>query len=250
MLDTVQCLRQVQKQVRHVSVAHCECLSTGTDGALSMATRIAYAFILLINSIFSWLMLTPWAMRKLEHLTLDYMNIKCGNQDCYGFVGVQRINFALGLFHFLLAIILLGVRSSKDERAGLQNGFWGPKIIVWLLFIVLAFLIPESFFDIWGRYFALIGAMLFVLLGLILLVDLAHTYAEFCLEKIESYDSSAWRVLLIGSTLGMFVASLAMTIVMYVFFAGSGCSMNQAAISVSSFSSILRRSILTPHRST
>ncbi|MCJ1282255.1 hypothetical protein MMC26_001578 [Xylographa opegraphella] len=131
-----------------------------------------------------------------------------------------------------MALLLLGVKSSKDGRAGLQNGYWGPKVIVWLGFIVLTFLIPESFFQVWGRYFAFIGAMLFVLLGLILLVDLAHTYAEFCLEKIENYDSKAWRVLLIGSTLGMYTASFAMTILMYIFFAGHNCSMNQAAITV------------------
>jgi serine incorporator 1/3 len=127
---------------------------------------------------------------------------------------------------------LLGVKSSKDPRAALQNGYWGPKIIVWLLFLVLTFLIPESFFTVWGHYFAFIGAMLFVLLGLILLVDLAHTFAEYCLEKIESYDSSGWRVLLIGSTLGMYALSVAATIVMYIFFAKSNCKMNQAAITV------------------
>lgn len=199
----------------------------------SMATRIAYAFILLINSILSWLMLTPWALQKLEHLTLDYMSITCKGKDCYGFDAVQRINFALGFFHFILSVLLLGVKNSKDTRAGLQNGFWGPKIIVWLAFIALAFLIPGSFFEVWGQYFAFVGAMLFVLLGLILLVDLAHTYAEFCLEKIENYNSTGWRVLLIGSTLSMYIASVAMTIVMYIFFARSGCAMNQAAITVS-----------------
>ena len=177
-------------------------------------------------------MLTPWALSKLEHLTLDYMKIKCLGEACTGYVAVQRINFALGLFHFIMALLLLGVKSSKDSRAGLQNGYWGPKVILWLGFIVLTFLVPESFFQVWGRYFAFIGAMLFVLLGLILLVDLAHTYAEFCLEKIENYDSKAWRVLLIGSTLGMYTASFAMTILMYIFFAGHNCSMNQAAITV------------------
>ena len=199
---------------------------------LSMATRIAYAFLLLINSIISWLMLTPWAMSKLEHLTLDYVNITCQGKQCYGYIAVQRVNFALGLFHFILSLVLLGVKSSKDGRAGLQNGFWGPKIIVWLALVVLTFFIPETFFQIWGRYMAFIGAMLFVLLGLILLVDLAHTYAEYCLQKIEDSDSRAWRFLLIGSTLGMYTASFAITIIMYIFFAGSGCSMNQTAITV------------------
>ncbi|KAL8865375.1 MAG: hypothetical protein Q9174_006921, partial [Haloplaca sp. 1 TL-2023] len=198
----------------------------------SMATRIAYAFLLLINSIVSWLMLTPWALKKLEHLTLDYVNISCQGKQCYGYVAVQRVNFALGLFHFLLGILLLGVKSSRDGRASLQNGYWGPKIIVWLAFVVLTFFIPETFFTVWGQYIALVGAMLFVLLGLILLVDLAHTWAEFCLEKIDDHDSRGWRVLLIGSTLGMFTASFAMTIIMYIFFAQSGCAMNQAAITI------------------
>lgn len=197
-----------------------------------MATRIAYAVILLVNSIFSWLMLTPWALKKLEGLTLDYMSITCEGKECYGFVAVQRINFALAIFHFILSILLLGVKSTKDGRAGLQNGYWGPKIIVWLALIVITFLIPESFFQFYGNYVAFAGAMLFVLLGLILLVDLAHTWAEYCLERIENHDSRGWRSLLIGSTLGMYAASFAMTIVMYIFFAGSGCSMNQAAITV------------------
>lgn len=197
-----------------------------------MATRIAYAFILLINSIISWIMLTPWAIKKLEHLTLDYVNISCDGGQCYGFVAVQRINFALGLFHIILCGLLMGVKSTREGRAALQNGYWGPKIIVWLLFIVLTFFIPEGFFLAWGNYIAFFGAILFLLLGLILLVDLAHTWAEICLEKIESHDSRLWRGLLIGSTLGMYLGSFAMTIVMYIFFASSGCSMNQTAITV------------------
>merc|ERR1711939_544176 len=54
--------------------------------------------------------------------------------------------------------------------------------------------------------------------------------AEYCLEQIEAKDSRAWRGILIGSTLGMYAASVAMTIVQYIFFAKAGCSMNQTAI--------------------
>jgi hypothetical protein len=200
--------------------------------AHSVATRIAYALILMVNSIFAWIMLTPWAINKLQHLTFDYMKISCPEGACYGWVAVHRINFALGMFHAVLALLLLGVRSSKDPRAGIQNGFWGPKIIAWLGLIVLSFLIPDGFFMIWGNYVAFAGAMLFLLLGLILLVDLAHTWAEYCLSQIEEYDSRAWRGILIGSTLGMYALSIAMTIVQYIFFAGGGCSMNQAAITI------------------
>ena len=198
----------------------------------SVATRIAYALILLINSILSWVMLTPWAIKKLQHLTLDYMEISCPDGPCYGWVAVHRINFALGIFHVIMGVILLGVNSSRNPRANIQNGFWGPKIIAWLALIVLSFLIPESFFFVWGNYISFAGATFFLLLGLILLVDLAHSWAEYCLKQIDDTDSRAWRGVLIGSTLGMYVASFAMTIVQYIFFAASGCSMNQAAITL------------------
>lgn len=173
-------------------------------------------------------MLTPWAIKKLERLTFDYLPISCFGEQCYGFVSVHRINFALGIWHLILAILLIGVTKSRHPRAAIQNGYWGPKILAWIGLVVLTFLMPEHFFIIWGNYFAAVGAFLFLLLGLILLVDLAHSWAETCLEEIECNESSTWRwkFILIGSTLGMYAASTALTITMYVFFGGSDCSTN------------------------
>ncbi|KAH7327872.1 putative membrane protein TMS1 [Stachybotrys elegans] len=207
------------------------CSACGKCGN-SVLTRIGYALILLVNSIVAWIMLTPWAIKKLEHLMLDYVKLNCPSGSCYGWSAVHRINFALGLFHLILAGLLFGVNSSKHPRAALQNGYWGPKIIAWIGFVVLSFFIPNGFITFWGNYVALTGATLFLILGLILLVDLAHTWAEYCLAQIDDTDSRAWRVVLIGSTLGMYLGSIAMTIVQYIFFAGPGCSMNQAAITI------------------
>ncbi|KAK4186880.1 serine incorporator/TMS membrane protein [Podospora australis] len=207
------------------------CSACGKCGN-SVATRIAYALILAVNSILSWIMLTKWAIEKLQHLMLDYVKIKCGDGDCYGWLAVHRINFALGIFHLILAGLMLGVHSSKNPRAAIQNGFWGPKIIAWLSLIGLTLLIPDRFFQFWGNYVAFIGAMLFLVLGLILLVDLAHNWAEYCLRQIEESETKTWRVILIGSTLGMFLASFAMGIIQYIFFASSGCTMNQAVITI------------------
>lgn len=191
-------------------------------------------------------MLTPWAIKKLQSLTLDYVKIECPTGQCYGWLAVHRINFALGLFHLIFAGLLIGVTSSKNPRAALQNGFWGPKVIAWLAFVVMSFLIPDGFFMFWGNYIALFAAMLFLILGLVLLVDLAHTWAEYCLRQIEETDSGVWRFTLIGSTVGMYVASLAMTIIQYIFFAGGGCSMNQAVITIN-FLLFLAVSVISVH---
>ncbi|ANB11513.1 Tms1p [Sugiyamaella lignohabitans] len=198
----------------------------------SIATRIGYAVLFLVNSILSWIMLTDWAVKKLEHLTLDYMKITCLGGECYGFVAVHRINFALALFHVILAGLLVGVHSSRNPRAGIQNGYWGVKIFGWLALIVVTFLIPDSFFVFWGNHIAMIFSFIFILIGLVLLVDFAHSWAETCLLHVEENDSNVWRFILVGSTLGMYVGSLVLTILMYVFFASSGCSMNQAAITI------------------
>jgi len=235
MLHGLQRMWQVWKQVSNTDRSNSslpEDVANSPACPNSVATRIAYALILLVNSILSWIMLTKWAIEKLQHLMLDYVKIKCGDGDCYGWLAVHRINFALGLFHLMFAGLLLGVHSTKNPRAAIQNGYWGPKIIAWLGLIVLTFFIPDSFFVFWGNYVSLICAMLFLILGLILLVDLAHNWAEYCLVQIEDTDSRVWRFILIGSTLGMYLASLAMSIVQYIFFASSGCSMNQAAITI------------------
>jgi hypothetical protein len=76
------------------------------------------------------------------------------------------------------------------------------------------------------------GAIIFVFIGLVLLVDFAHSWAETCLRHVEEDDSNLWRAILVGSTVGMFIGSIVLTILMYVFFASSGCSMNQAAITI------------------
>jgi hypothetical protein len=36
---------------------------------------------------------------------------------------VQRVGFALALFHFILGALLIGVNDSRSKRAAIQNGY-------------------------------------------------------------------------------------------------------------------------------
>jgi hypothetical protein len=74
------------------------------------------------NEKISWIMLSPWAIRKLQHLTMDYMQITCPEGQCYGVLAVHRINWALGMLHLILAAFLIGVKSTRNTRASIQNG--------------------------------------------------------------------------------------------------------------------------------
>jgi hypothetical protein len=104
--------------------------------------------------------------------------------------------------------------------------------LLYFLLTFLCFLIPNEFFMAYGSYVAPVGAFLFILIGLVLLVDFAHTWSETCLDNWERSESNLWQFILVGSTFGMFAASIALTTVLYVFFAGSGCGTNTFFLSM------------------
>ncbi|KAF8920101.1 TMS membrane protein/tumor differentially expressed protein [Mucidula mucida] len=207
----------------------------------SIATRVGFAFIFCLNSILAWVMKTDVAIRQIEKWSYDYIKMDCAGDKCYGVLAVHRICFALALFHALLSISLIGVRDTRDMRAAIQNGWWGPKVLLWLVFVVVSFFIPNGFFIFWGNYVSLIGATLFILLGLILLVDFAHSWSEMCMENWEnsSTGSNLWQWILVGSTASMYIFTITMTTLLFVFFGGSGCGLNRFFIAFNLILSII-----------
>ncbi|GJN94010.1 hypothetical protein Rhopal_007073-T1 [Rhodotorula paludigena] len=199
----------------------------------SVATRVGYSLIFLLNSLLAWVMLTDWAIRLVAKWSFDWIKMECSGGKCYGVLAVHRICFALAMFHAVLSLSLIGVKDTRTKRAAIQNGWWGPKVLAWLALVALSFLVPNGFFiHFWATYVSLPGSMAFILIGLVLLVDFAHTWSETCLERWEHTDSPLWKWVLIGSTLGLYALSIALTVVQYVFFAGAGCGLNTALISL------------------
>ena len=64
----------------------------------------------------------------------------------YRNVCIIRLCFIVTLFFSLMAIITIGVNSSNDFRAGIQNGFWGLKYLLIIGGMIGAFFIPEDHF--------------------------------------------------------------------------------------------------------
>lgn len=219
------------------------CSSIGGTFQSATMTRLTYAIMLLINSILSWIALSPFIANRLEKITFGFIKNHCGldGKQCISFVSVHRINLALGVVHLALAGLLVNIKSTTNPRTVIQNGYWKLKILAWMALLAVNFLvIPDSFFVFYGNHIAIIFATIFLGIGLVLLVDFAHAWAEKCLEKIEleeltgddEYNAGFWKKLLIGGTLSMYVSSIVMIAVMYAFFAGSGCRMNQTAITL------------------
>ncbi|KAI0760959.1 serine incorporator/TMS membrane protein [Trametes elegans] len=183
----------------------------------SIATRVGFAMIFCLNSMLAWLMKSPLIIEQIEKMSHGYLKMDCEGDKCYGVLAVHRICFALALFHFFLGASLIGVKDTKDKRSAIQNGWWGPKVLFWLVLLVVSFFIPNGFFMFWGTT--------------------SHSSARpsssssTCLENWEQSNSNLWQWILIGSTAGMYAATIALTGVLYAFFAGSGCTLNRFFIS-------------------
>jgi hypothetical protein len=200
----------------------------------SIATRVGFALIFCLDAALAWLSLNRYIMDKLESLTWNWLKMDCETDKnrCYGVLAVHRITFALALFHFILGASLIGVKDTRDKRSSIQNGWWGPKILGWFALVVLTFFIPNGFFAFWANWVALLLATVFILVGLVLLVDFAHSWSETCLDRWEETDSNFWKFTLIASTGGMYILVLVGTILLYVFFTGSGCGLNTTIVTV------------------
>lgn len=144
-------------------------------------------------------------------------------------MGVYRITAAVALYHAFLAVLFIKVKSSRDPRASVQDGWWFFKLLFMVVFVVISFLIPPKAF-VGYSWIALIGAALFILVQLILLVDLAHSLQERWVLNYEQTGDCIWGFLLLGGSAAAYALMIAGYVIMYVFF--SECQMNLTLITI------------------
>ncbi|KOX78938.1 putative serine incorporator [Melipona quadrifasciata] len=189
------------------SVLACLCGSTACSFCCSQcptcrnstSTRIMYALLLMLGTIAACITLAPGLQDALKKVPFcdnssNYMpsefTIDC--QSAVGYLAVYRICFIIALYFFLMSIMMIRVRSSKDPRAPIQNGFWAIKYLLIIGGIIGAFFIPERSFGITWMYFGMIGGFLFIIIQLILIVDFAHTWADNWVGNYEETESKGW----------------------------------------------------------
>merc|ERR1711963_799932 len=143
--------------------------------------------------------------------------------DCavvVGYQAVYRLCLIVTLFFTLMSLLMIGVKSSSDPRAGIQNGFWGIKYIIIIASMVAAFWIPEDTFGQVWMWFGLIGGFLFILIQLVLIIDFAHSWAEAWYSNYQEDDSKGWLAALLSFTGLMYSGTIAAIVLMFVYYTG------------------------------
>lgn len=211
-------------------------LCPSSCGHASLA-KFMYALVLLITVVISCIMLAPgvesW-LNKLpfceptggggsgQEMSLQSYPIlssvvghaksivvpKLPCADAIGYLAVYRICFVVALFFALMALLMLRVKSSRDPRGPIQNGFWGIKFILIFFGWVAAFFIPHGAFGPVMMYFGMAGGMMFILVQLVLIVDFAHTWAETWQENYRSSADQNWFWALLSSTVFFYLLAI------------------------------------------
>lgn len=187
----------------------------------STSTRIAYAVLLLAVSIAAWVMLEPSVGSQISRMSRYSGDIDCSEgENCdlkWGQLGAFRVMFAPTVLFTLLSVLMMGVKSSEDRRAGLQNGFWGIKLILITGLAGAAFFIPNKFFQGAFGWIGLVGGFAFLIIQMILLVDFAHSWAESWVGKMEE-GSSCHKWGLLVACVAMYGLAITATILLFVYY--------------------------------
>ncbi|CAM9804482.1 unnamed protein product [Lampetra planeri] len=213
----------------------CACCPTIKE---STGSRIMYTFYHILGTIVCCLMLAPTISESLKNnvpFYSDFCNAIQAGVDCEKLVGysaVYKVCFGMSAFFFLFAIILINVKTSKDCRSYIHNGFWFLKFLMLAGFCAGAFFIPDqnTFLKVW-QYIGMVGGFLFILIQLILLIEFAHSWNKNWLTGAE--QNKAWYAALITVTLIFYAAAIAAFALMIVFYTNPlGCALNKGLLSL------------------
>uniref|UniRef100_A0A668S1P7 Serine incorporator 1 n=1 Tax=Oreochromis aureus TaxID=47969 RepID=A0A668S1P7_OREAU len=198
----------------------CRCCPSGNN---STVTRLIYAFFLLLGVAVACIMLMPGMegqLKKIPGFCEGGMGSSIpgveGHVNCdvlVGYKAVYRVCFGMAMFFLLFSLLMIKVKSSKDPRAALHNGFDG-LITLWF-------------------YIGMAGAFCFILIQLVLLIDFAHSWNESWVEKMEEGNSRCWYAALLSVTTVSYLLSLVSLVMFYVYYTHSdGCTENKVFISI------------------
>ncbi|XP_030203117.1 serine incorporator 2 [Gadus morhua] len=207
----------------------------------STVTRLAFSFLLLLGALVSVFMVLPGMetqLKKIPGFCVDGASIPFSDNkvDCdvmVGYKAVYRMCFAMACFFFLFSIIMIRVRSSKDPRASIQNGFWFFKILILIGIAVGAFFIPDGMFTTVWYYFGAVGSFCFIIIQLILLVDFAHSWNQSWLQRAEDGNTKGWFAALLSFTILHYVLAFTSLVLLYVFYTQpDDCTEHKVVISL------------------
>lgn len=162
--------------------------------------------LFVLSTIFA-LVLRFWGSPVVLDLYVYHPGL-CTSEKCLGIGGVNRISFALFVFFFIHAVLLRFVAAC----ARFDASSWWTKLFGFVVLLILAWLLPNSFYAVYMQFARVISAF-FLLFQLILLIDFAYTW-----NASWTSDEKPWQKGVIVASVLLFAASLTAFVLHLIYF--------------------------------
>lgn len=206
----------------------CEACKSIAAGISRKTARFAYVTLFGISLLLTWVV-RDYAEPLLQDLRwLDTMHvISIPTKDWFQTQAVLRMSFASFAFFGAFALTLINVTDEKDVRDGWHHGGWMLKVILWLLFLVVSFLLPDAFVHAYGHV-AQVASCLFLFVQIVILMDFVYSWNHAWASK----DDDRWYMAMLVISLAAFAATLAAFVVLLLWFVPGGhdCQLNLSLI--------------------
>lgn len=177
--------------------------------------------------LFTFSAIVTWILRDYADDALDWVPEmdSCDSADgqddrnaCFGKGAVLRMSFALFAFHFMHALFLIQCKFVDDPRKSFHTDCLSFKFSIWVGLVILAFFIPDDFYQVYGEIARVLSGFFLVFQALVI-INLIYTINESMVDRDECIFP------LIGGALSTFALSFAFIIVGYAYYAPRGsCS--------------------------
>ncbi|XP_066129757.1 serine incorporator 5 [Saccopteryx bilineata] len=204
----------------------------------SRSTRFMYALYFILVAVLCCIMMSHTVANEMKEHIPFYEDIckgiKAGDtcEKLVGYSAVYRVCFGMACFFFIFCLLTFNINNSKSCRAYIHNGFWFFKLLLLAAMCSGAFFIPdqETFLHAW-RYVGAVGALLFIGIQLILLVEFAHKWNKNW--TAGTAHNKLWYAALALVTLIMYSIAAGGLILMAVFYTQrDGCMENKILLGV------------------
>ncbi|KAF0893002.1 hypothetical protein E2562_021304 [Oryza meyeriana var. granulata] len=187
----------------------------------SLRARYAYGLIFFATNLLAWFVRDYGAklLRGLHHVPV----CGAGDSKCFQSGGVLRVSLGCFIFFWVMFVTTFGARKLHEVRNSWHSGCWVMKFLVYAVSIVIPFIIPNIFIQLYGEI-ARMGAGVFLLLQLISMLHCISWCNKRWMPDSRSNQCGLFGLFL--STIS-FIASFAGIAVLYVLYiSNSSCLFN------------------------
>ncbi|XP_022157562.1 probable serine incorporator isoform X2 [Momordica charantia] len=181
------------------------------NGSNPWMARYIYALMFLISNLLAW------AVRDYGRGALTEMErLKgCrGARDCLGAEGVLRVSLGCFTFYFTMFLSTTGTSKMRGHRSTWHSGWWSVKIILWIAFTIIPFVLPATIIRLYGDV-AHFGAGVFLLIQLVSVISFI-TWLNDCCQSDKPADRCQIHIMLLATT--AYVICLVGIISMYIWY--------------------------------